>query len=314
MLNELSTPFPHALWFPVIVLALQHGLTAGLLASIVATALHFSGGLPPEIISEDLYSYIGRIGAEPIGWTVVALVIGHLRSRQIAQAAELRAELADQIKESTAVAGLCMDLKGRSDILERHIASHALSSHIDVAEAITGLRDANATTFSSRLSQFITLMTGSSDFAIYLLRESTLNLVFNPSDANRKDLYIEPDSLLFHAVVQERRTLSAAKPRDREVIEERAAIVGPLIENSPSARVIGMLAIGTGDLIDFPEDIERRFALTCSEVSRLLDRMILIETATPAPAPVVRPISRLERLHSAAQRESVARMNQASAG
>ena len=50
-------------------------------------------------------------------------------------------------------------------------------------------------------------------------------------------------------------------------------------------RVIGMFAITGSALDDHPEDIERRFALTLSEISRVLGRIILIEHWHAAAAP-----------------------------
>src|SRR5713101_5895823 len=80
----VNVSFPNLLWLPVLVLTLQHGLAAGLAAAIIAAALQYSGGLPGALMTEDMYSYIGRIAAEPVGWTCVALLLGHMRSRQIA--------------------------------------------------------------------------------------------------------------------------------------------------------------------------------------------------------------------------------------
>jgi hypothetical protein len=89
------------------------------------------------------------------------------------------------------------------------------------------------------------------------------------------------------------------------VLEERAVLAGPLLEDSTSNRVIGLLRVGGADLTDFPEDVERRFTLVCSEIARLLSRAILIENWHPAPIPsALRPISRLEQAHVFAQRQA----------
>src|SRR5712672_2529783 len=116
--------YPNPLWLPVIVLSLQHGV-----AAVLAAGLQYWGGLPPALMTEDMYSYIGRIAAEPVGWTCVALLIGHIRSRQIAQNLELEAELAERSQHSAAVADLCIDLRSRAEMLERHIAANAQSSN-----------------------------------------------------------------------------------------------------------------------------------------------------------------------------------------
>ena len=81
----------------------------------------------------------------------------------------------------------------------------------------------------------------------------------------------------FAAIVRERRTLSAARVQDRSLLGERNLLIGPLTDQGPSGRVIGMLLIGGADLSDFADDVERRFALTCAQLSRLFSRVILLD-------------------------------------
>ena len=114
-------------------------MAAGLGAAIVAACLQYWGGLPPALMSEDMYAYIGRIAAEPVGWTCVALLIGHIRSRQIANTRSSRPSSPSATgiaRRSPTSASICAR---RTEMLERHIAANAPSSNIDVAEAVTGL-------------------------------------------------------------------------------------------------------------------------------------------------------------------------------
>jgi hypothetical protein len=200
------------LWLPVIVLSLQHGVAAGLAAAVIAAGLQYWGGLPPALMTEDMYSYIGRIAAEPVGWTCVALLIGHIRSRQIAQTRELEAELAERIQHSAAVAEFCEDLRNRTELLERHIAANAHSSNIDVAEAVSELHHAAWDNFAQRLTRFVILMTGTAEFSVYVLQDDVLKLAFQPTDEHRPiaDVVVASDDLL-------RRSCRAAPPSRRQV-------------------------------------------------------------------------------------------------
>jgi len=110
------------------------------------------------------------------------------------------------------------------------------------------------------------LMTGSAEFALYLMRDNALELAMQSREDARSpaDPVVPAHDPLFEAIVNDRKTLSATRPADRELIDHRGILVGPLLEHSPSHPVIGMLRIGSADLVDFPEDIERKFALTCS--------------------------------------------------
>ena len=143
--------YPNPLWLPVIVLSLQHGMGAGLTAAMIAAGLQLAEGLPPQLMAEDMYSYIGRVAAEPIGWTCVALLIGHVRSRQAAERAELEAELAERTRDASAVAALCIDLRSRLATLERHIAAESRASDIEVVDAAVTLVRSASSNSSSRV-------------------------------------------------------------------------------------------------------------------------------------------------------------------
>jgi hypothetical protein len=276
----LSTPYPNLLWLPVMVLTLQHGLAAGLAAALIAAGLQYSGGLPPALMSEDMYTYIGRIAAEPVAWTCVALLIGHMRSRQIASTAELRAQLAERSAHCAAIADLCVDLRRRTEMLERQIAANAHSSNADVAEAMIGLQHASWDDFLQRLTRFVVLMTGSAEFTVHLYRDDALKFAFQPVDDHRPgaDVPIPREDPLFAAIVNERRILSAARPADGALLAGRGVMAGPLMQGKAPDRVIGMFAIAGVSLDDCPDDIERRFSLTCSELSRLAGRIMLIDS------------------------------------
>jgi len=279
--------YPNPLWLPVIVLSLQHGLAAGLAAAVIAAGLQYWAGLPAPLMTEDMYGYIGRIAAEPVGWTCVALLIGHVRSRQIAQSAELEAELAERSRHSAAVAGLCVDLRARAEMLERHIAASAQASNIDVAEAVAELQHADWDEFATRLTRFVALIAGGAEFSVYLMRDGALKLLFQPGDEYRPaaDVAVAFDDPLFAAIVQERRTLSAAREAEGALLGNRGVLAGPLLDTGTPERVIGMLTIGGPSLDDLPDDIERRFALVAAEVSRLAPRIGLLDTWRAAAAP-----------------------------
>jgi hypothetical protein len=271
--------YPNLLWLPVILLTLQHGFAAGLAAAVVATVLHYWGGLPPASMSEDMYSYIGRVAAEPVGWTSVALLLGQIRSRQIAAGAELQSELAQRSQHCAAVADLCVDLRRRIEMLERHIAADAHSSNVDLAEAMSRLQHAGWDDFMPCLARFVVLMTGAPEFTIYLLQDDALKPALQPIDDHRPgaDLAIARDDPMFAAIVNERRVLSVAHPPDGSLLAGRGIMSGPLMDGRRPGRVIGMLAIGGVSLDDCPNDVERRFLLTSSELSRFASRIALIE-------------------------------------
>jgi hypothetical protein len=293
ILADASGAFPSPYWLPVVLLSLQYGMTTGLTAAVTAAGLDFWGGLPPGALTEDVYTYVVRIAAQPAAWTCVALLVGHTRTREIERTLELDAKLAEETKHSAAIAQLCSELRQRGRMLERHIAANANSSVIDVAEAITGLYEMHWDRIAERLARFIALMMGTAEFSVYLLHGNRLKLVF-PNEVQSQhalSVTVEPDSDLFSAIVHERKTLAASRPADRGLLGNRDLLIGPLSDQGASDHVIGMLVIGGADFADFPADIERRFALTCAQLSRLFGRVILIDHSQ-TEAPVLRSVDR----------------------
>jgi hypothetical protein len=282
-----GTNYPNPLWLPVVVLSLEHGLAAGLTATILAIGAQYSGGFPPAYLTEDMYSYIGRIATEPVSWACVALLIGHFRSRQIANFAELQAELAERSEHCTVVADLCVDLRSRTELLERHIAANAHASNVDVAEAIGDLHSSGWENFAPRLTRFIVLMTGAAEFSVFLLRDNAFKLVFQPNEQHiaAGDVTVVSDDPLFAAIVNERRTLWGSRMADRDVLGNRGTLATPLLDRNGTGQVAGMLVIGGATLDDYSEDIDRRIALTANEISPFLGRIILIESWHAAAAP-----------------------------
>lgn len=285
LLALVSGPYPNPLWLPVIVLSLQHGMAAGLAAAIVAAGVQYWGGLPPALMTEDMYGYIGRVAAEPVGWTAVALLLGHIRSRQIANSAELEAELAESRRHCAAVADLCADLRTRTELLERQIAANARCSNVDIAEAVSELPRASWENFVPRLTRFVALMTGATEFCVYVLQDDALKAAFPLDDQYRHAADVPSHHPLFAAIATERRLLSALRPADRTLLGDRGVLAGPLFDGQTSGRVIGMLAVGGAALDDDREDAERRFKLACSEIAPLIPRILLVDSWRAAAAP-----------------------------
>ena len=276
---SLSAPYPNLLWLPVVVLTLQHGLAAGLAAALIAAALQFSGGLPPALLSEDMYTYIGRLVAAPVAWTCVALGIGHMRSRQISHMADLQARLAESSNRCETVADLCIELRSRNERLERQLATADHPSNAEVVQALSDLQHASWEDFLQLLTRFVVLMTGCAEFSIHLHSDGSLKLVIRSGGGRpvAGDAVIAGKDPLYAAIVNERRILSAARAADVALLAGRAVMAGPLMQSKGPHRLVGMLALCNVSLDDLPQDIERRFSITCSELSRLGGHIMLLD-------------------------------------
>ena len=291
----VSVPYPNPLWIPVVMLALHHGLLAGLTAALLAAALQFAPGFPPPLLAEDLYAYVGRVAFEPVAWTAVALVIGQVRSREIRNAVVLRARLAERTLHADGVTELSMHLRQRVETLERQIAANADASIADLAEAIISLEHAGWENFAACLRRFILLMTDAAEFTVYLLGDGGLYPAFVAEDERSADGVIERKTPLFTAIVDERRVLSCTSPQGAALLGSVGILAGPLIDKEASNRVSGMLVVSGRSADDLPEDIERRFALACSELSRLVGRIRLMNTWHDATNGHLRPADKKQQ-------------------
>ena len=122
--------YPNPLWLPVLVVSLHLGLGAGIAAAIAATGIFLWMGLPPQIWTEDIYQYLARVSWEPVGWTCMALLIGYMRSHQIREGSEMKAELAERNALCRTIAARYDALRQRADMLERHIAANGATPHV----------------------------------------------------------------------------------------------------------------------------------------------------------------------------------------
>jgi hypothetical protein len=84
---------------------------------------------------------------------------------------------------------------------------------------------------------------------------------------------IKPASALFTSIVKERRIISAFTLAGAALLGDVGIFAGPVFETHAGNAVIGMLALVGASVEGLPEDIERRFTLACSELSRLVDRI-----------------------------------------
>jgi hypothetical protein len=289
VLADAGGEFPSPYWFPVVMLSLQYGMYVGLLAAAAGVGLEFWNGFPQSFVTEDVYAYVGRIGAQPAAWTCVALLLGHTRTREIERTRELEENLAEAVRQGAVVGKLSANLRARGSMLERRLAAAADASVADVADAITKLYEAHWESISERVARLIVVMLGTAEFSVYLLRGGRLTclLPVDPHSRQPLRLTVEAESPLFGAVVRERKTLSAARIGDRALLSDRNLLIGPLTDQGPSGHVIGMLVIGGAELSDFPDDAERRFGLCCAQLSRLFSRVILLDHAQIERTPLI---------------------------
>ncbi len=127
---------PSPYWLPILLLSLQYGTVAGLLAAGLATFAYVMNGLPEQNIDEHHFAYLLRVWSLPILWIGVSLVLGQFRMRQIELKQQLKTGLRQRTKEAEALAGYVAELERRCHELERALTSRGTTGGGGVLDAL----------------------------------------------------------------------------------------------------------------------------------------------------------------------------------
>ena len=119
-INEMQ---PHIFWLPVLLLTLQYGSVSGLLAAGAAVAVSSLLEWPGQGIGESHLGYLLRISLQPVLWIATAVILGHLRLRQIEREQALDRSVVRLTRQRATLAAHVRGLRERCDRLERFIAT-----------------------------------------------------------------------------------------------------------------------------------------------------------------------------------------------
>ena len=133
---DLAEVEPSPYWLPVLLLSLQYGTVAGLLAAAVATGAYIFNGFPEQAIGENLFAYLLRIWSLPILWVGVSLVLGQFRLRQIEVKQQLKRDLDMRSAEAHSLGIYSRDLEARCRRLERQLAVNGAGEPAKVLDAL----------------------------------------------------------------------------------------------------------------------------------------------------------------------------------
>jgi hypothetical protein len=165
---SLSSMNPHPFWLPVVVLSIQYGSATGLFVAAVATAASWVAGWPAATPDEDFYSYSMRVWREPVLWTLSSLVIGGLRSRQIAECSDLKERLRAAEKQRDTIAKMAGDLQTCLAGLERAVATQKAQTVEGALESLETLRRSQPGSTMAALQASISLWLGGAKCVVYV--------------------------------------------------------------------------------------------------------------------------------------------------
>ena len=257
---DISMLEPSPFWVPVLLLSLQYGTVAGLLAAAAAALAYSFNGLPEQAIGENLFAFLLRIWALPILWIGVALVLGQFRLRQIEVKQDLKLRLNSRTAEAESLAAYTSELEVRCHTLERRLTSLGPASGavaIDCLAALSNPSDG----FSASLDTFTQHVFPGAGLAVYTVSPASIDVIaasagegISPVPAS-----IPAHHPLYRAAVGQRRALSVLRAEDEAAVTGIAHAVQPILHQD-TKRVIGLLSFQAGDPSQLSNELEIRLA------------------------------------------------------
>ncbi len=234
---------PSPYWIPVLLLSLQYGTVAGLLAAGAATAAYVLNGFPELGIGENLFTYLLRVWAMPILWIGVSLLVGQFRLRQIEVKQELKHQLTQRQAERDSLARYASDLEARCQRLERHLTTRGSATGAAVLDALNELQDP-AANLAEVFGAVARAAFPGGQLSVFASTPSGLEGVVQsgwPENAQwRTD--IPASDPLYRAIVSERRALCVLTIGDDAVLNSEGLAAHPIFAPE-TGRVIGMVKL-----------------------------------------------------------------------
>ena len=250
---SLAAINPHPFWIPVLLLSAQYGVSGGLAAALTAIAVSSVVGWPAQAGIEDFYDYSRRIWREPIMWLAAAVVLGGLRSQQIARFEALRCQMVDAMTQRQDIATFFNSLKEHCEDIERQMACSQDRSIEAGFSVLASLSNSTPKTFHSELSTAIDLLLGPATYSLMLYRDAHFveRLDYDNGSGINRRLPVEVEA----ALLRGGRVLSIMRDADAGILDGTGLFAAPIVEPG-SDRVLGALVIEKMEAARIGERIE----------------------------------------------------------
>lgn len=295
---DISNLEPSPYWLPVLLLSLQYGTVAGLLAAAAATACYVFNGVAEQAVGENYFTFLLRIWALPILWIGVALVLGQFRLRQIAEKQELRVNLAKRSAEARNLAIYADDLAARVQRLEREIATQLAAPNPPILDALAQFVRSPGEG-GDPFAALTSVVWPDAQVSVFAVSPAGCSAVATSGWPQTASWATDVAAAhpLYRAIVSERRAVSILKTGD-ELVLSGHGVAACAILTPDGARVAGMLKIESID----PKLLTRQTQSHMDLIARLVAPILAAHMSTE-PRVVVDNTER----HSAAEQQDAAR-------
>ena len=258
---EIAALEPSPFWVPVLLLSLQYGTVAGLLAAAVATLAYTFNGLPEQAIGENLFTFLLRIWALPILWIGVALVLGQFRLRQIEVKQSLKQRLGSRTLEAESLASYAAALEARCHGLERKLTSMGPASGAAALDSLVALTESSVD-LPQALADLCQHAFPESRLTVFIVSPAAFDAIAASAGDNVAPSpgRVPAHHPLYRAVVGERRALSVLRAEDEAALAGVAHAAQPIL-HPDTRRVIGLLCFEARDPAQLSQELNARLAM-----------------------------------------------------
>ncbi len=241
--DRFFTVEPHPFWIPVILVAVQYGAGAGIMAALAASAALLIGNMPVQQVDQDYYAHLFAIVKRPVLWVFVATVIGSLRQRHIYERDDLKQALAEAGERENTIADAYERTKTLKEGLETRIAGQ-MRTATQTYLAAKSMEKLRVSEMLSGVEPLVRSVMNPEKFSLFLMQNGALEAVIRSgwTGVDQFSPRFSQDSRLFEHVVARRRALCIVSDEDERLLDGEGVLAGALIHPQTN-EVLGMLKI-----------------------------------------------------------------------
>lgn len=269
----------HPFWILVLLVTVQYGTNAGLLAALASSAALLTGNVPPQAITQDRFGWLFQIGQLPLAWSVSAVVLGELRMRQIRERATLIRQLAETAHREQVIADGYQRLSMVKDALETRIAGQ-LRTAVGIYQSARAIEKLDPSEVLLGVADLVRSVMNPEKFSVFLLRNGGLELAVEDgwtTDDNFPRRY-DASTAIFQEIIGRQRVLTVAHAEDVSSLLGSGIIGSPLVV-PVTGRVIGMLKIEKLGFLDLTFSNVQTLSVLCQWIGAAYENAQLYQAA-----------------------------------
>jgi GAF domain-containing protein len=269
----------HPFWILVLLVTVQYGTNAGMLAALASSVALLAGNVPPQAITQDRFTWLFQIGQLPLLWFVSAVVLGELRMRQIRERGALAGQLAETAHREQVLADGYQRLSAAKDALETRVAGQ-LRTAVGIYQAARAIEKLDPSEVLLGVADLIRSVMNPEKFSVFLLRNDSLELAVEDGWTGEDNFprRYAAGTAIFQEIVGRQRVLTVADPDDVPALLGAGIIGSPLVVPD-TGRIIGMLKIEKLGFLDLTFSNVQALKALCQWIGAAYENARLYQAA-----------------------------------